>query len=339
MNQKNKNIFLIIGVIIFLLILGFYLVKENILKSPQIEKKITFENGNSYTQEEIDKFFEMSNEEAYSLLESNSLGEKENSNNDEGSNYNYVVWGCGSEEPQEPKPSPKPDEKFPPKGGVPQPDVCFWFSMFLAKAEKFGDTFTYGDFEKILELAKQMGVYRNPAAGGVGTPGPGPGASKMNVDSFIGAVNFVDATILGTGAGGGNGGDARDNYIIITPGWFNEDNKGMLKKLSDNNDGIMMNFGCHGINGRAPIGHTARVPKGGITPSPDCKSTKIKIKNPDGEISINQNGEVTSSSAQNVPIPGGCPQGASARIESILTITSATPSNPPLSGPPYDPKL
>lgn len=335
MPQKNKNILLITSIIIFLLILGVYLAKKGIYKSPSVEEKITFDNGNSYTQEEIDKFFEISDEEAYSLLESNSQTGGENSDGGEGPNY--IILSCGSQGPQEPRPNPRPNERFPPPGGVPQPDVCFWIAMFLAKAEKFGDTFTYGDFQKILDLATQMGVYKNRATGGVGTPGPGPAASKRNIDSFIGAVNFVDSAILDAGSGGGSGGDARDNYIVITPGWFNEANKAMLKKLSDNGDGIIVNFGCYGVGGRAPIGHSARVPKGGITPSPDCTSTRIEIKSPDGNVNVNQNGEVTSSSAPNVPVPPNCPPGTSARIDSMVTITSATPQNPANSGGPYNP--
>lgn len=351
MDFKNRNfLFLVLGLSLAILAILFY---KSIDFSPSLEEKVVFDDGSSYTQQEIDEFFAMGDE--YSWESGETTGLDENSGliytscslpSDENLQHNllYEAWleYYSQEEPQGPppqgpqSPAPKPTDPLPPDGEGLFPDDCVWRAIIRAKAEKFKDTWTYEDYMKILDIAKKLGLFRSSATGGVGTVTPGgprdfPEAFKKRFDELM---SYIDNEALGLGGGGGGRGDAKDTLLVITPGIFTQSNKAFLKAASDRGDGMILNFGCTGANKPGQLnGHAVNVPKSGVTPNPNCKSTKFKTKQPDGEVTVDVNGKVTSSSGVDVPIPGGCGLGSDTILNAIIIISNSGQTGPPSPNP------
>lgn len=314
-----NKIFVLIAVL-FLATLSLLIFENDLFFSPQ--EIIKFADGKSYSQEEINSFFAISDEE-YSEAK-NSLFKEQSI---ESEKYSINSLSCFSESQELPSKGqdPSPTSPLPSKPGKGIPDdSCFWYALLLAKQEKFGDVFTYQDLDLVLSEAKSLGVYQNPNfGGGRGTPLPAEGTPpKKFMDDLMARINYIDNLALSLGGGGGNGGDSNDGLIIITPGSLGiKENKEIIKKASDEGDGLVLSFICKTGGSSSGFGHAVNVPKGGVTPNPSCNSIKFKVINPNGEVEVDSNGLVINSDPAGVP--AGCGPGQTTHLESILIIESA----------------
>lgn len=315
---------LIVILAVFVLGLLFY---PNFLYSPST---ITFSDGSSYEQEYIDQFFEISDKD-YELSKEKWASEIIGDGGFSSSDCNQDPQGP----PTGSKPiPPKPGDKLPPgyKPGMPE-DSCFWHALLLAKQQKFGEQFTYGDLLKLLDEAKKQGVYQNPALGGRGTVTPTGSVPEDKVKDLMERINYLDNFALEIGKGGAGGPGApgsKDTLLIIKPGTLGDPlNKAMIKQASDAGHGVVLNFRCVSTSsgGVTPGGHATNVPMGGITPNPSCTSIKFKTQNPNGEVEVDSDGQVTGSSAPGVPLD--CLPGSTGQLSSILIIEH-TPAGTPV---------
>ncbi len=315
--MNKRDLWLLAGGVVIILLVTFAYT-QSMLLSP--EEQIIFSNGDSYTLSEIDEAFSISDEETLNILErsaSESAGEDE---------LISEVIGTGCEIISDDfQTSPQTFD-----------DSCYWDAIFDAKEKQFSIKITKEWRKSFLinEVSAKFNLFRSTIGGSAikGTPI----YSSLNSEQklrFNEILNYLDNKII----------ESNRPMIVVNPpwsadtnheigiGWFSKENKALIYNIINKSKGsIVISWKCPG----GLLGHAQRVIE--ITPNPSCISTKMKLGNPEGEIEINSDGEIitsTNSALHRCPPPSGGGPAPNPRIHS-MTIIFTVPNRPVTPLPP-----